>query len=143
MDKKEAEANIQRQKELELARFREEQHRQERKKDVLESVSEVVRPLENKIDTLTKKLDKVEEGTLSTLRNDILTCYYRCVEKGYRNDYDYQNIHHMYEAYAELHGNSYVADVMKRFDDLPVKEDVKEVSISKPKKKSTSKPAKK
>ena len=57
-------------------------------------------------------------GTLSSLRNDILTCYYRCVEKGYRNDWDYTNIHDLYKSYSELHGNSFVADVMERFDNL-------------------------
>ena len=62
------------------------------------------------------------EGTKCSLRNDILTLYYKCCEKGYRNDYDYQNIHEMYDAYQELDGNSFIKDIMKRFDELPVKE---------------------
>lgn len=78
-------------------------------------IGEEVLPLE-------KKLDAVADGTLSSLRNMILTCYYKCVEKGYRNDYDYQNIHHMDDSYTDLNGNSYVADVIKRFDELPTKE---------------------
>lgn len=100
--------------------------KEEKKAETLELAAEIVKPLETKLDNLTSKLDKVEDGTLSTLRNDILTCYYRCVEKHYRNDYDYQNMHHMFDTYKELNGNSYVADVMERFDNLPTKEEYEE-----------------
>lgn len=75
-----------------------------------------------KVDVISDQLIKVSDGTLSSLRNDILTCYYRCHEKGYRNDYDYQNIHDLYKAYTELHGNSFIKDVIKRFDNLLTKE---------------------
>lgn len=121
--KRDLEAKHQKEKEEELYKFREEQHRQERKEDTLASVSEVIKPIIVKLDALNTKLDIVEDGTLSTLRNDILTCYYKCIEKHYRNDYDYQNIHHMFESYTELHGNSYVADIMQRFDELPTREE--------------------
>lgn len=103
----------------ELEELREQRRREERKQDL----KLMLNPIEVKIDNIDSKLEKVENGTLSSLRNDILTCYYRCKEKGYRNDYDYQNIHHLYEAYDELHGNSFIADIMSRFDKLPVKED--------------------
>lgn len=68
-------------------------------------------------------LETIEGGTLSSLRNDILTCYYHCLEKGYRNDWDYTNIHDLFEAYEALGGNTFIADVMQRFDALPTKEE--------------------
>lgn len=123
--KKEKAAQDRQVKEEEYEKLREDRIRRERKADVMNCTAEVVKPLADKIDKLDQKLGTVEDGTLSTLRNDILTCYYRCVEKGYRNDYDYQNIHHMHESYAELHGNSYVKDIMDRFDELPTKEELK------------------
>ncbi len=49
-------------------------------------VDKAMAPVNKKIDVLMDKVSKTEEGTLSSLRNDILTCYYRCVEKGYRGD---------------------------------------------------------
>lgn len=101
--------------------------KKEKQEDMREVIREEVEPLGKKIDAIDIKLDKVENGTLSSLRNDILTCYYRCKEKGYRNDYDFQNIHHLWEAYDDLHGNSFIADIMNRFDHLPVKEDVKDI----------------
>lgn len=85
----------------------------------------IVQPLDNKMTQINNKLTATSAGTLATLRNDILTCYYRCSEKGYRNDYDYQNIHDLYDAYVALDGNSFVADIMNRFDNLPIKEEVK------------------
>ena len=101
----------------------------ETKSEITETVSAIV---ENKtsefkedFQKLSTQLDKVSDGTLSTLRNDILTCYYRCRDNKFRTDYDYQNIHHMYDSYKELNGNSYVNDVITRFDNLPTEEDYK------------------
>lgn len=85
----------------------------------------IVQPLDNKMTQINNKLTATSAGTLATLRNDILTCYYKCSEKGYRNDYDYQNIHDLYDAYVALDGNSFVADIMNRFENLPIKEEVK------------------
>lgn len=99
----------------ELYKLREEKEEAHRRKMFQEYVAPI-----------NKKLDAIGDGTLSALRNDILTCYYKCLEKGYRNDYDYENIHHMYEAYSELNGNSYVRDIIQRFDALPTKEAYRE-----------------
>ena len=114
-----------RQKELTI--LREEKAKEERKKELTQDLVLHLKPLEDKLDAVNSQLEKVTEGTLSSLRNDILTCYYRCREKGYRNDYDYQNIHDLFAAYEILDGNSFIKDVMNRFDRLPIKEDVKDI----------------
>lgn len=125
-------------KNVELEQLRHNKRREERKQEIREIVVESVEPinsqiedLSNKVDGINDQLKKVEDGALSTLRNDILTCYYRCAEKGYCNDYDYTNIHHMYESYDALKGNSFVADIIKRFDKLPRKEETKKKSNKK------------
>ena len=102
----------------ELEVLRDEKIRKERVSDL----QEAIKPISDKIDKIDAKLGATAEGTLASLRNDILTLYYKCCEKGYRNDYDYLNIHDMYDAYQELDGNSFIADIMDRFDRLPVKE---------------------
>lgn len=112
--------------EQELLDLREEKVRQTRRAD-LEEI------LKARIDPISERLDRLSDGTLSSLRNDILTCYYRCREKGYRGDWDYTNIHDLYEAYKELHGNSFIDDVMKRFDALPAKEEAVSHSNKRPK----------
>ena len=88
----------------EAEKIKEERLREERRQDVKQIVKEEIEPLNAKVDILTDKVSKTEEGTLSSLRNDILTCYYRCLEKGYRGDWDYENIHHLYDAYFDLNG---------------------------------------
>lgn len=139
LKKKEEKEIEQKAKDDELYRLQENERRQERKADVLASVQEVITPLTEQIVSLNTKLDKVADGTLSTLRNDILNGYYKCVDKGYRNDYDYQNIHHMFDSYKELNGNSYVADVVERFDNLPTKEEKDKQGKQNKKKASTTK----
>lgn len=103
-----------------------EQEETQRKELIVTVLRDEIKPISNTIEKLSDKLEKIGDGTLSSLRNDILTCYYRCREKGYRNDYDFQNMHDLYEAYSGLNGNSFVADVMDRFDKLPTKEEYRE-----------------
>lgn len=86
-------------------------------------IQEENQPLKDSIKELNDKVTKIEGASLSTIRDAITSCYYKCVAKGYRNDYDYENVHHMFENYVELHGNSYISDIIKRFDALPVKEE--------------------
>lgn len=108
-------------------RLKEEEKIAEQNKQITSIVHQETKPILDKVKEVDDSLIKVSNGTLSSLRNDILTCYYRCREKGYRNDYDYQNIHDLYAAYDGLDGNSFISDIMNRFDNLPVKEDVKNI----------------
>ena len=75
------------------------------------------------------------------IRNDIKNCYYESLEKGYRNDYDFKNIHDLYEAYKNLGGNSFIEDIMVRFDKLPPKDvykkELEKEQNNSPKKKNT------
>ena len=107
----------------------ENRRRADETEELISRIKVIVQPLNDKLDKVDTKLSATSAGTLATLRNDILTCYYRCREKGYRNDYDYQNIHDLYEAYDALEGNSFIKDIMDRFDKLPVKEDVKDIDV--------------
>ena len=102
---------------------RHEQRQEERRKEIKEVVTEVITPIIKEVEIINNKTDLNSGANLSTLRNDILTCYYRCVDKGYRNDYDYTNMHDMYDSYKKLQGNSFVKDIMVRFDALPTKEE--------------------
>lgn len=102
--------------------FLEDQRVEEQIKMIKKVVKDELETVKADLTLLKESMINLEEGTLSSLRNDILTCYYRCVEKGYRNDYDYTNIYDMYNAYTELDGNSFIQDIMTRFSNLPTKE---------------------
>lgn len=112
-----------------------EKRKKEKKKEFQENVREVIKeenkPIKDSIGEIDKKIDLVSDGTLCSLRNDIKNCYYDCLEKGYRNDYDFQNIHDLYEAYKNLGGNSFITDIMIRFDKLPPKDEYKKTQAEK------------
>lgn len=86
---------------------------EKKNKELEEMINRIVKKHTDPID---HELGILKNGTLDTLRDRILSTYYKCVEKGYRAQYDFENIHHMYEDYVDLHGNSFVEDVMKKFD---------------------------
>ena len=136
-DKLDKERKKKEENEQELADYKKQEEDKKLAEALNVAIQTAIQPLEEKIDAIGLKLNATSEGTLATLRNDILTCYYRCREKGYRNDYDYQNIHDLYDAYVTLDGNSFVADVMDRFDNLAIKEEVKEIDVHLAPKKTT------
>ena len=94
-------------------------------------------PIDQKLDLMEDKLTKVANGTVDTLRDRILSCYYKCLEKGYYTQYDYENIHHMNTDYINLDGNTFVAECIRKFDELPSEAEWK-LKQSKPRKKKTS-----
>jgi hypothetical protein len=95
----------------------------ELKASVREVVVEEITPIKRSVESVDSKLDLVSNGTLSTLRNEIKNCFYECVDKGYRNDYDFKNIYELYESYVGLGGNSFIKDIMNRFESLPTKDE--------------------
>ena len=106
--------------------------KQERQNEIREVVSDVIDQsevksklfeLDDRITVMEQKLILNEEASLATIRSELLRCYYECVNKGYRNDYDTSNIQHLYDVYEDLNGNTFVADVMERFKKLPTKEE--------------------
>ena len=96
---------------------------EELKESVREVVVEEITPIKRSMDSVDSKLDLVSNGTLSTLRNEIKNCFYECADKGYRNDYDFKNIYELYESYVGLGGNSFIKDIMNRFESLPTKDE--------------------
>lgn len=101
----------------------------ERRTEIDTLIKDQLNPIKENIKTLQTSIDKIGDGTLSSLRNDILTCYYRCVEKGYRNDYDTTNLLDLNTAYKGLNGNSFISDIVTRFRALPTKEEFKEKDV--------------
>lgn len=100
-----------------------EKAKKERQNEIREVIREEVAPLKEDLENVKVQINIGQKGTRAGLRNDILTCYYRCCEKGYRGDWDFENIHLLFDAYLNLNGNSFIKDVMERFKELPTKEE--------------------
>lgn len=112
------------------------------KKEVLEEVSKVIKvelregtkelkssisDLKQETSVLSQKLSVLEDnqskqGTAlcSSIRNDIKKAYDLCKEKGYRTEWDTDNLNHLFDDYKKLGGNSFVEELMRKFHDLPL-----------------------
>lgn len=101
--------------------------KQEAEKKLVETIDNVVKthtdPIDEELERINSKLSKVEAGTLDTLRDRILTVYYKCLGKGYRSEYDIDNVKHMYHDYLALDGNSFVGDCMEKFRQIPTEKE--------------------
>lgn len=106
----------------------EKQKEEDRKTEIDLIIKQQIEPFKKHLKELDSAIASIENGILSGLRNDILNCYYRCLDKGYRNDYDTINMNDMFEAYTGLHGNSFIGDIMERFKSLPTKEESRNIS---------------
>ena len=89
--------------------------------ELIATIRENNKPIEEKIDLIAL-------GTQATLRNDLLNCYYACDKKGYKTNEDIQNFADMYEAYHNLHGNSFIEQTAKIFAKLPTEEEFKRMN---------------
>ena len=91
-----------------------------------------------KLEEVEDKLGKVANGTVDTLRDRILSAYYKCLDKGYRTQYDFENVHHMNTDYINLDGNTFVADCIQKFDALPSEEEFNKAKKAKTRKRKAT-----
>ena len=73
-------------------------------------------PVKESLKIIGNKISFLEEGECSSLRNDLLNSYRHCERCGYRTTEDTQNWAHMYEAYKNLNGNSFIDTLKTDFD---------------------------
>lgn len=138
-EKKDKEKKEQEEEKLRLQKF----EKEESDKKLIETVDSVVKthtdPIDEELVRITSKLTKVADGTLDTLRDRILTVYYKCLEKHYRSEYDIANVDHMYKDYVALNGNSFVDDCMQKFRQIPTEKEYEILTNTKTKKSRKSK----
>lgn len=94
-----------------------------------------ITPLESKLTQMESKMNILADGTTDILRERILSTYYKCMEKGFRTQYDYENIEHMHKDYMGLGGNTFVSDCVSKIKALPSEEEfkAKKRAVRKPK----------
>ena len=69
-----------------------------------------------------RKRDKSQEEALKCLlRSNITSKYYVYKELGSIPIYEKENINYMFEQYKSMGGNSYIDNVVKEINNLPVK----------------------
>ena len=92
---------------------------------IKEENEQSIAPIKAELTTIGNKLNLVADGTVDMLRERILSTYYKCLEKGYRTQYDSENIDHMHRDYAGLGGNSFIADCVREIKALPTEVEFK------------------
>ena len=97
--------------------------RQRRKEQEIENLKDLfdffITPVEEKLDAVSKEVKKVSSGSLASLRNDLLDCYNKCEQKGYRTMDDTKTFKEMFDAYISLGGNDIIEeDVEPSFHNL-------------------------
>ncbi len=121
------------------AKAEEEKH-QKQLNEIREVIKEEVAPIKEETTHIKDKLDIVAEGTTDILRERLLSCYYKCMKKGYRTQYDYENVDHMFREYKSLNGNSFVEECVTAIKALPSEEQwkaKKKLAAKKPRAKKT------
>ena len=106
---------------------------------IKEENEQSVAPLRAELTQIGNKLNLVADGTVDMLRERILSTYYKCLEKGYRTQYDSENIDHMHRDYSGLGGNSFIADCVKEIKSLPTEVEFKAKKKAAKKPKATKK----
>jgi hypothetical protein len=89
---------------------------------VRQAVKEETDPIRVDIKDIKHQLELNSAGTLASLRNDLLDCYYECCDKGYRTSDDIKNWQDMLIAYHNLGGNSFITEINILFEKLDSEE---------------------
>ena len=118
--------NIQEDKEnKEIEELKHQKYLNELRAIIKEENEASVAPLRGRLEKLENQLTIVAAGTTDILRERLLTIYYKCMDKGYRTQYDYENVEHMHKEYVSLGGNSFVETCVKSIKELPSEEEYK------------------
>lgn len=88
---------------------------------IAEIIGDKLAPVKDDIHKLSTQLTTQQEAILAGLRNDLIDVYHECKQNKFRSETDTKNYYDMLEAYHKLGGNSYIKDVTKKFEELPLK----------------------
>lgn len=127
--------NQQEDKELsDIENFKHQHYLNELRSIIKEENQISVAPIIADVSRIQSQIKILADGSTDMLRERILSTYYKCMEKGYRTQYDYENVDHMHKDYIGLGGNSFVETCVAKIKALPSEEEFKA------KKKTTRKP---
>lgn len=73
-----------------------------------------------RLDSLEESMDILLESDKSRIRGEIVREYRYFVRQGYIDAFTLDYLHHQFESYRKLGGNSYIEQVMDELDNLPL-----------------------
>lgn len=89
---------------------------------IREEMGKVHAQIGEEMKVVRNDLLELKDSTLCSLRDDILTSYWRCHDwQKFRTEWDTSNMESLYAQYHRLHGNSFVDHLMEEFYKIPLK----------------------
>lgn len=94
-------------------------------KEMIKSIAAEAQKEENKeikelLESINEKIDSNKEGTLACLRHEITELYYDCSSKQAISLNTKKDLISLYEAYIALGGNSYIKELWKELENIPI-----------------------
>lgn len=94
-------------------------------KEMIKNIAAEAQKEENKeikelLESINEKIDSNKEGTLACLRHEITELYYKCSSKQAISLNTKKDLISLYEAYIALGGNSYIKELWKELEDIPI-----------------------
>lgn len=96
-------------------------HYRRNEEKIAEIIDEKLASIKDDIHNFSAQLTVQEQAIEAGLRNDLIAVYHECKQNKCRSETDTKNYYDMLEAYHKLGGNSYIKDVTKKFEELPLK----------------------
>lgn len=87
-----------------------------------DSTIEALMRIDERLDKVEDRLEKIAEGTQASLRNNILQLVDSCLARGYITTVDRMNLKDMYNAYHNLGGDTYATERCNLALQLPTKD---------------------
>ena len=78
-----------------------------------------IKDISTQIENMNSTLSLFSETLKDVLRNDIISMYNRCVERGYMPVYERENLDHMSKEYYGLKGNGVIPGLVEKMYELP------------------------
>ena len=96
-------------------------HYRHNEEKIAQIISDKLSPIEDDIHKFGEQLTTQQQAIQAGLRNDLIAVYHECKQNKCRSETDTKNYYDMLEAYHKLGGNSYIKDVTKEFEEIPLK----------------------
>lgn len=88
----------------------------------IDKLTDLVEKSISQNEDLQDKITKLGHGVQSSLRNSILSLYYKCMARGSITMFEKQNLIEMYSSYTSLDGNHFISSCVESLKTLPVKD---------------------
>ena len=86
------------------------------RKVIKEEAESANAPVKEKLEEIENSLESAKSNDLAIIRNTITHIYFKYKDEKKIPHYEKENVLYLYERYKELHGNSYVKNIIQQIE---------------------------